>query len=84
MCDSVELFVNGRSLGVNKTPQSGFTYAFTNVAFAPGSIKAVASKGGEVVAQHEIQTAGEPAAIKLTLHTGPKGLQADGERCGPG
>ena len=76
--DSVELFVNGRSLGVNKTPQSGFTYAFTNVAFAPGSIKAVASKGGEVVAQHEIQTAGEPAAIKLTLHTGPKGLQADG------
>jgi len=77
-CDSVELFVNGQSLGVNKNPQSGFTYPFTNVVFAPGSIKAVASKDGKVVAQHEIQTAGEPAAIKLTLHVGPKGLQADG------
>jgi beta-galactosidase len=30
------------------------------------------------VAQQEIQTAGEPKAIKLTLHTGPQGLQADG------
>jgi beta-galactosidase len=48
------------------------------VAFAPGSLKAVASKGGKVVAQQEIQTAGEPAAIRLTLYTGPRGLQADG------
>jgi beta-galactosidase len=78
LCDSVELFVNGKSLGVNKTPENGFTYAFPEVAFAPGAIKAVATQGGKVVAQQEIQTAGEPAAIKLTLHTGPKGLQADG------
>jgi beta-galactosidase len=77
-CDSVELFVNGRSLGVNKTPQNGYAYAFPAVAFAPGSIKAVATKGGAAVAQQEIQTAGEPMALKLTLHTGPKGLQADG------
>jgi beta-galactosidase len=77
VCDSVELFVNGKSLGISTTPQSGFTYAFTNVTFAPGAIKAVASKGGKVVAQQEIQTAGEPSAIKLTLHAGPKGLQAD-------
>ena len=77
-CDSVELFVNGQSLGVDKTPQNGYIYAFPNVAFAPGAIKAVATKGGKVVAQQEIQTAGDPAAIKLTLHTGPKGLQADG------
>jgi beta-galactosidase len=33
---------------------------------------------GQVVAQQELQTASEPSAIKLTLHTGPKGLQADG------
>jgi beta-galactosidase len=38
----------------------------------------VATKGGKVVAQQELQTAGDPKAIKLTLHTGPQGLQADG------
>jgi beta-galactosidase len=78
LCDSVELFVNGQSLGVNNAPQNGYVYAFPDVAFAPGAIKAVATKGGKVVAQQEIQTAGEPKAIKLTLHTGPQGLQADG------
>jgi beta-galactosidase len=57
---------------------SGYIYAFPDVAFAPGTIKAVATKDGKVVAQTEIQTAGEPKAIKLTLHTGPQGLQADG------
>jgi beta-galactosidase len=31
------------------------------------------------VVQHELKTAGAPAAIKLTLHTGPGGLHADGE-----
>ena len=78
LCDAVELFVNGRSLGVNTTPQNGFVYAFPEVVFAPGAIKAVATKGGKVVAQQEIQTAGEAKAIKLMLHTGPQGLQADG------
>jgi len=77
-CDSVELFVNGQSVGVNKNPQNGYAYAFPQVAFAPGAIKAVASKGGQPVAQQEIQTAGDPAAIRLTLYTGPKGLQAIG------
>ena len=98
-CDQVELFLNGKSLGVTNKPckfvdtyggrtmgsdemaagiDTGYIYAFPDVAFAPGSLKAVATKGGKVVAQQELQTAGEPAAIKLTLHTGPKGLQADG------
>lgn len=57
---------------------TGYIYAFTNIAFAPGTLKAVATKDGKIVAQQELQTAGEPKAIKLTLHTGPKGLQADG------
>lgn len=57
---------------------TGFIYAFPDVVFAPGAIKAVASKGGKVVAQQEIKTAGEPKALKLTVHTGPAGFQADG------
>lgn len=98
-CDKVELFVNGKSIGIQtkatmfidtfnrsapirpnlgKGEPTGYIYAFPNVAFNPGTIKAVATKGGKVVAQQEIQTAGEAKAIKLTLHTGTKGLQADG------
>jgi beta-galactosidase len=97
-CDKVELFLNGKSLGVqtkptvfvdllnpraqgsenNESNSTGFVYAFPDVKFVPGTLKAVASMGGKVVAQQEIQTAGEPKAIKLTLHTGPNGLMADG------
>ena len=92
-CDKVELFVNGRSVGVqtktfkfadttgNKNPEpeeTGYIYAFPDVTFNPGVIKAVASKFGKVVAQQQIETASEPVAIKLTVTTGPKGLQADG------
>ncbi len=62
------------TVGVN----TGFIYAFPNITFEPGTIKAVATKGGKIVAQQEIQTAGEPKSIKLTVHTGPQGLQADG------
>jgi len=78
LCDSVELFLNGQSLGVNKTPQSGYIYAFPDVAFAPGTLKAVATKAGQTVALEELKTAGEPKALKLTVHAGPNGLQADG------
>ena len=77
-CDSVELFVNGTSMGINAKPQSGYIYAFPAIAFTPGTIKAVATRAGAVVAQQEIKTAGEAKSIKLTVHTGPLGLQADG------
>ena len=63
---------------MNAGLDTGFIYAFPDVAFAPGTLKAVATVGGKVVAEQELQTAGEPAAIKLTLHTQPAGLQADG------
>jgi beta-galactosidase len=57
---------------------TGYVYAFPNVTFYPGKLKAVTTMAGKIVAQQEIQTAGEPKAIKLTLYTGPNGLQADG------
>ena len=90
-CDAVELFVNGRSQGVARTPldfvdpfdhsdkgETGYIYAFPDIAFEPGVIRAVARQGFKVVAQQELNTAGEPKAIKLTVHAGPRGLQADG------
>ena len=63
---SVELFVNGKSAGVNSQPTNGFVFAFPDVEFAPGSLKAVGKNGGKTVAQQELTTAGPPAQIKLT------------------
>jgi beta-galactosidase len=77
-CDAVELFVNGKSLGKSTTPLNGYIYQFPQIAFVPGKISAVATEKGRIVAQDEIETAGEPKAIKLTPHTGPNGLQANG------
>lgn len=57
---------------------TGYVYAFPNIEFMPGTVKVVATKAGKIVAQQEIQTAGEPKSIKLTVHTSPNGLQADG------
>jgi beta-galactosidase len=98
-CDQVELFLNGKSLGVQTKPtvfvdpyrgghapgselllheDTGCVYAFPDVTFTPGSLRAIATKTGKVVAQQELQTAGDPASIRLIAHTNPKGLQADG------
>jgi beta-galactosidase len=77
-CQSVELFINGKSHGVVTAPVDGYIFAFPNIAFEPEVIKAVARTDEKTVAQDEIQTAGEAKALKLIAHTGPKGLQADG------
>jgi len=75
--ESVELFANGKSLGVNSKPDNGWIFSWPDVEFAPGSLKAVGKNGARVAAQHELTTAGAPAAIKLTTIVGPMGLQAD-------
>jgi beta-galactosidase len=77
--ESVELFVNGKSLGVSSKPDNGWIFSFPQVEFVPGSLKAVGRNGAKIAAQQELTTAGPPAAIKLTPIVGPKGLQADGE-----
>jgi beta-galactosidase len=77
--DSVELFVNGASIGVNSTPDHTWIFAFPDVEFAPGSLRAVGSNSGMAVVQKVLTTAGPAAALKLTAILGPNGLQADGE-----
>ncbi len=73
----VELFLNGRSLGRGE-PESGFLFTFRDVHFAPGDLRAVATFGDGSKAEQVLTTAGAPAALRLTPHTGPKGLLADG------
>jgi beta-galactosidase len=76
---SVELIVNGKSVGVNSTPTNGYAFAFPDIEFAPGALKAIGRNDGKQAAQQELTTAGPPAQIRLTPTTGPQGLQADGE-----
>ena len=76
---SVELFLNGQSIGVNRQPTDGFVYAFPEVQYQSGMLKAVGQKDGKVVCQYELTTAGPPTRIKLTPILGPQGLQADGQ-----
>lgn len=86
--DAVELFLNGRSLGVKRFPADVATvdlpgHAGTggmppvaasqgpslhlgwNVPYAPGSLRAVATRKGAVIATDEILTAGAPARLVL-------------------
>jgi beta-galactosidase len=48
--DRVEFFVNGASRGKVTQPENGYLYAFPNIAFTPGAIKAVGYKGAVAVA----------------------------------
>ena len=66
--DEVELFLNGKSLGVKKNsnnPKLRARIKWDNIAYAPGTLVAVAKKNGRVVARHQIETTGEAVALKL-------------------
>ena len=66
--DEVELFLNGKSLGVKKNsndPKLRARIKWDNIVYAPGTLVAVAKKNGKVVARHQIETTGEAVALKL-------------------
>lgn len=66
--DEVELFLNGKSLGVKKNsndPKLRARIKWDNIAYAPGALLAVARKNGKMVARHLIETTGEAVALKL-------------------
>ena len=80
--DEVELFLNGKSLGVRKNseaPKLRARIKWDDIAYAPGVLLAVARKNGKVVARHQIETTGEAVALKLvpdieTWHANGKDL----------
>lgn len=66
--DEVELFLNGKSLGVKKNsndPKLRARIKWDDIAYAPGALLAVARKNGKVVARHQVETTGEAVALKL-------------------
>ena len=71
--DDVELFLNGKSLGHGRQSYR-YLYIFDDVAFQPGILEAVGSDGS----RYKIETAGEPAQLRLRAIENPEGTKADG------
>lgn len=68
--DSAELFMNGKSMGVQKkhagTAQNRYRLMWMDVQYEPGSIRVVAlDENGDPAAEKEIVTAGKAYRIKL-------------------
>lgn len=79
-CASVELLVNGVSKGVVKEPNGLFDFVFPCVDVTEsGRVEAIARDAkGNVIATDVIETAGQASSLKMAVHTGPRGLLADG------
>jgi beta-galactosidase len=74
--DEVELFLNGKSLGVKHIDRNETLHAEWDVKYAPGELKAVARNNGQVVSTDIVRTPGEPARIELTADR--REIAADG------
>ncbi len=75
--DSVELFLNDRSLGVRRWAKPGDTHLAWEVPYQPGSLRAVAMKGGKVTAEDRVETTGAPARLQLSVDRPV--IRADGQ-----
>jgi beta-galactosidase len=86
-CDTVELFLNGKSLGVQgyMFPETGMEDEYAHfpprdkvlqttgdlhlawyAPYQPGTLRAVGTKGGQIILTVDQSTTGNPAAIRLT------------------
>jgi beta-galactosidase len=73
--DTIELFLNGQSLGSRKMEPYG--HVEWDVTFAPGTLEARGYKDGKLVLTDKRETVGAPAQI--LLKTDRASLAADGE-----
>jgi beta-galactosidase len=74
--DEVELFLNGKSLGV-QAKKGDELHVKWRVPYAPGVVKAVSKKNGKIILTKEIRTAGAP--YKLVLRADRSTIKADGD-----
>lgn len=80
--DSAELFVNGKSMGVqkknNSSPQNRYRLMWNDVKYEPGTVKVTAfDSNGKIAAENEIKTAGDP--YRIVLNADRETIKADGE-----
>jgi beta-galactosidase len=76
-CDSVELFLNNVSRGVQRFQSGGALHLSWTVPFAAGTLRAVGRRGNTVAAADSVRTAGTPARVVLTPDK--NSMKADGE-----
>lgn len=74
-CPEVELFLNGRSLGVRQVP--ALHHAEWEVPFEAGELRVEARADGKIVATDCVVTSGKPEALKLTVDTAGEGNVGD-------
>ena len=73
--DEVELFLNGKSIGIRKKINDDL-HVMWRVPFEPGTIKAISRKNGKSVLVKAITTAGKP--FKIELFADRKKIKANG------
>jgi beta-galactosidase len=71
----VELFLNGKSLGVRQRGPDDLHLKW-RVAYVPGTLKAIGRSNKKDILTSEVKTAGEPAAIVLSADR--ENIQANG------
>lgn len=74
--DTVELFLNGKSLGRKEKSHTYDRLRWMDVRYEPGVLKAVAYKNGKRWAEETVETTGKPARIQVTPEK--NALKADG------
>jgi len=74
--EEVELFLNGRSLGVKQRRNDAAPFNW-KVPFEPGELRAIARDKGREVASDSLRTAGKPAALKIVPDRDQTGLGWD-------
>ena len=66
--EEVELFVNGKSLGIKQNPADPAQHnriQWDDVAYKSGRVEAVARTGGREVARHRLETVGKAVALRV-------------------
>jgi beta-galactosidase len=74
-CEEVELILNGQSLG--RKPIQRNSHARWDVPYAPGTMRAIGYRNGQIVANTKVETTGTAAALQLTPDRAT--IKADGE-----
>ncbi|MGL5378452.1 discoidin domain-containing protein, partial [Clostridium sp.] len=82
-CEQVKLYLNDELIEI-RNPDEGFehiahpTFTFKNVPWKAGNLKAEGIINGEVVAEYEVNTPGEPHHVEIDFTNAERDLLADG------
>ncbi len=76
-CETVELAINGRSLGVQRLDDFDDRMMVWRASYAPGTIRAVGKRAGRELCSHELRTAAAPARVLVLPDR--QTIKADGQ-----